>query len=48
MGKYFKYMRDVYRRKFLVNPRYERPPSILEREWKALIDDIKEKKLRKT
>jgi hypothetical protein len=32
----------------VVNPRYECPPSIPEREWKALIDDAKEKKLRKT
>jgi hypothetical protein len=31
-----------------VNPRYDHPPSIPEREWKALIDDAKEKKLRKT
>ena len=46
-GEYLKYMRDVYRRNLAVNPRYENPPSILERELKALIDDAKENKLRK-
>jgi hypothetical protein len=30
------------------NPRYERPPSIPEREWKAIIDDAKEKILKKS
>jgi hypothetical protein len=30
------------------NPRYERPPSILEREWKEIVDDAKEKILRKS
>jgi hypothetical protein len=29
------------------NPRYECPPSITEREWKAIIDDAKEKILKK-
>jgi hypothetical protein len=29
------------------NPRYEHPPSIPEREWKAIIDDSKEKILKK-
>jgi hypothetical protein len=47
MGEYLKYTRDVYRRNLAVNPRYERHPSITEREWKALIDDEKEKKLLK-
>jgi hypothetical protein len=28
-------------------PRYEHPPSIPEREWKTIIDDAKEKILRK-
>jgi hypothetical protein len=46
-GEYLKYMRDVYIRNLAVNPRYERPPSILEREWNALIDDANKKKLRK-
>jgi hypothetical protein len=30
------------------NPRYERPPSIPKREWKAIIDDAKEKILKKS
>jgi hypothetical protein len=30
------------------NPRYEHPPSILEREWKAIIYDAKENILKKT
>jgi hypothetical protein len=29
------------------NPRYKRPPSIPEREWKEIIDDAKEKILKK-
>ena len=47
-GKYLKYTRDVYRWNLAVNPRYDHPPLIPEREWKALIDDAKENKLRKT
>jgi hypothetical protein len=30
------------------NPRYECPPSIPEREWKAIIDDEKENILKKS
>jgi hypothetical protein len=30
------------------NPRYECPPSIPEREWKTIIDDAKEKILKKS
>jgi hypothetical protein len=30
------------------NPRYEHPPSVPEREWKAIINDAKEKILRKS
>jgi hypothetical protein len=30
------------------HPRYERPPSIPEREWKEIIVDVKENILRKT
>jgi hypothetical protein len=36
---YLKYTHDVYRQSLARNPRYERPPSIPEREWKAIIDD---------
>ena len=47
LGKYLKYTRDVYRWSLASNPRYEHPPSIPEREWKAIIDDAKENILRK-
>ena len=36
-GEYLKYMWDVYRRRLACKPRYECPPSIPEREWKAMI-----------
>ena len=41
VGEYLKYMWDVYRLSLEGNPRYERSPSIVEREWKAIIDDAK-------
>jgi hypothetical protein len=47
-GEYLKYTRDVYRRILEKNPRYESPPSIPDREWKAIIYDAKEKILRKS
>ena len=47
-AEYLKYTRDVYRRRLVRNPRYEHPPSIPEREWKAIIDDAKKKILRKS
>jgi hypothetical protein len=47
-GEYLKYTQYVYRRSLAKNPRYERPPSIPEREWKEIIDDAKEKILRKS
>ena len=46
-GEYLKYMWDFYRQILVGNPRYERPPSIPKREWKAIIDDAKEKILKK-
>jgi hypothetical protein len=30
------------------NPRYEHPPSTPKREWKVIIDDAKEKILKKS
>ena len=30
-----------------MNPRYERPPMILVREWKSVLDDGRERALRK-
>jgi hypothetical protein len=44
-GQYLKYTRETYRRHLKQNDRYERPLMIPEREWKALIEDAKEKKL---
>lgn len=44
---YLKYAQDMYRVHLQKNPRYEHLPMIPEREWKALIKDAKEKKLRK-
>ena len=40
VGEYLKYMQDVYRRSLAGNPRYEHPPSIPERVWKVIIDDV--------
>jgi hypothetical protein len=40
---HLKYMGDQYRVHMQRNPRYEHPPMIPKREWKALQDDAKEK-----
>ena len=47
-GEYLKYTQDVYRRSLAINPRYEHPPSISEREWKAIIGDAQENILKKS
>ena len=47
-GDNLKYTWDVYRQSLAGNPRYERPPSIQEREWKVIIDDAKDKILKKS
>ena len=47
VGKYLKYTRDTYRTHLKINSRYEHPLTIPEREWRALIDDGKEKKAKK-
>jgi hypothetical protein len=44
-GQYLKYTRETYRKHLKQNDRYEHPLMIPEREWKALIEDAKEKKL---
>jgi hypothetical protein len=46
--EYLKYTQDVYRQILIGNPRYERPPSIPERELKVIIDDAKENILKKS
>ena len=47
IGTYLKYARDMYRFHLQNNPRYELPPMVPKREWKALINESKEKRLRK-
>ena len=39
--------RDQYRVHLERTPRYERPPMIPAREWKSLVEDGKERALRK-
>jgi hypothetical protein len=45
VGQYLKYTRETYMNHLKQNYRYECPLLIPEREWKALIEDTKEKKL---
>ena len=47
VDQHLKIVRDQYRVHLEMNPRYERPPMIPIREWKALLDDGKERALRK-
>ena len=47
-GKHLKIVRDQYRIHLEKNPRYEFPPMIPSVEWKALVEDGKEKGLRKS
>jgi len=42
-----KIVRDQYRVHLETKPRYERPPMIPVREWKSLLDDGRERALRK-
>ena len=42
-----KYVRADYRDNLQINTKYEHPPMVLEKDWKALMDDAKEKELRK-
>jgi hypothetical protein len=44
---YLKYVRDQYRVHLQTNPRYEDPPMIQEIEWKNILEDAKEKTMRK-
>ncbi len=46
-GKYINLVRDNYRTNIGKYPNYERPGLILEREWDALVEDAKQKKMRK-
>ena len=47
VGKYLKYTQDTYRMHLKIKSRYEHPLTVLEREWRALIDERKEKKAKK-
>ena len=47
-GKHLKIVRDQYRIHLEKNPRYEFPPMIPSMEWKALVEDGKEKGLKKS
>ena len=46
-GLNLKYVRADYRNNLQINPNYEHPLMVLEKEWKALMDDEKEKEMRK-
>ena len=46
-GLNLKYVKEYYRDIFKINPMYEHPPMVPQKEWKALMDDAKEKALRK-
>ena len=48
VGKHLNIVRDQYRVHLEKNPRYERPPMISSMEWKAPVEDGKEKGLRKS
>ena len=40
-----KYVKEDYRDNLQINTKYEHPPMVPEKEWKALMDDAKEKAL---
>ena len=46
-GLNFKYVREDYRNNLKNNHKYECPPMVLEKNWKTLIENAKEKALRK-
>jgi len=46
-GLNLKYVRANYRDNLQINTKYEHPPMVQEKEWKALMDDAKERALRK-
>ena len=46
-GLNLKYVREDYRDNLKINPKHEHPPMVPEKEWKVLMDDAKEKGLRK-
>ena len=46
-GQHMKIVWDQYRVHLERNPRYEIPPRIPGREWKSLVEDGKERDMRK-
>ena len=46
-GQHMKIVRDQYRVHLQRNRRYELPLMIPSREWKALVEDLKERDMRK-
>ena len=46
-GLNLKYVREDYRYNLQINHKYEHPTMVLNKEWKVLIEDAKEIKLRK-
>jgi hypothetical protein len=47
VSNYLKYVRDTYRVNLEDNPKYECPLIIPKREWRDLIEVVKENKMRK-
>ena len=47
VGLNLKYVREDYRDNFQINTKYECPPMVPKKEWKARMDDENEKALRK-
>ena len=46
-GLNLKYVRANYRDNLQINTKYEHPPMVSENKWKEIMDDAKEKALRK-
>ena len=46
-GENLKYTRAQYREKLQIDLKHERPPMVLEKEWKALMEDAKENLLKR-
>jgi hypothetical protein len=46
-GESLKYTRAQYRKRLEENLKYEHPPMVSEKEWKALIEDAKENLLKR-
>jgi hypothetical protein len=47
VGENLKYTKAQYREKLQVDLKHEHPPMVLEKEWKAMIEDAKENLFKK-